>query len=253
MFLTDRAPTSGTHRTRDGYLAADARIARVGIQDYSGAEVGRPDMARVRVYRPPEAVFSAGAMSSAAHKPITVDHPSGDVTAARWKELAAGWTSEAVARDGEYLRVSMMVADQAAIAGIEGGSRELSCGYRCELDWTPGRTPSSETYDAIQRDIRINHVAIVPKGRAGSECRIGDAAISILTDAAGKPATLYDKLTGAPVPLNEDLVQAMIAEAKRLGINLNQYLSDVLKYATAAERLSTATNSAERAAIAGDA
>jgi hypothetical protein len=45
--------------------------------------------------------------------------------------------------------------------------RELSCGYTLNLDETPGTTPTGEHYDAIQRDIVYNHIAIVPHGRAG--------------------------------------------------------------------------------------
>ena len=43
--------------TADGYLVATPRIARTGIQIYNGAEVGRPEMPQVRIYRPPEEVF----------------------------------------------------------------------------------------------------------------------------------------------------------------------------------------------------
>src|SRR4051812_24809976 len=111
LLFSDRATVTGTHRTADGYLAADARIARTGIQAYSGAEVGKPEMSTVRVYRSPEEVFDARAMSSAAHKPVTIDHPAHSVDATRWSGTARGWTGEGVARDGDMLRVSMLVAD----------------------------------------------------------------------------------------------------------------------------------------------
>ncbi|WP_148934667.1 DUF2213 domain-containing protein, partial [Escherichia coli] len=51
-----------------------------------------------------------------------------------------------------------------------------SAGYRCIVDWTAGLTDAGEPYDAVQRKIRINHVAFVDRGRAGAECRIGDDA-----------------------------------------------------------------------------
>ena len=53
--------------TNDGYLVAMPRIARSGIQVYAGHEVCRPDLDRVRVYRPPEEVFHADAMLSLIH------------------------------------------------------------------------------------------------------------------------------------------------------------------------------------------
>lgn len=178
MQFNDRAPVTGIHRTANGYLAADVKISRTGVQTYSGHELGRPEMREVRIYRPAEQVFSHAAMASAAHKPITVDHPPGTVDATNWKSHSVGWSGADVARDGEFLRVSMLVADAAAIASIENGTRELSCGYSSSLRWDSGRTESGEAYDAVMGDLKINHIAIVPKGRAGSECRIGDSEMN---------------------------------------------------------------------------
>jgi len=45
MNITDSV-TLGDARVSDtGYLEANARTARVGVQQYLGAEVGRPEMA----------------------------------------------------------------------------------------------------------------------------------------------------------------------------------------------------------------
>ena len=52
MQFTDAVAVAGTRRRDDGYLVADARIARTGIQLYRGSEVGRPSMDVVRVDRP---------------------------------------------------------------------------------------------------------------------------------------------------------------------------------------------------------
>jgi hypothetical protein len=160
--------------TRDGYLVADARTARTGIQTYAGIEVGRPQMAQVRVYRPEEEVFSKDALASMAHRPVTNGHPVQDVNAANWKALSVGMTGGEVARDGEYVRIPLTLMDKAAIDDWRGGRRELSWGYECELDWTPGKTRDGQSYDAVQRGISANHLAFVDKARAGSECRIGD-------------------------------------------------------------------------------
>jgi hypothetical protein len=51
-------------RTREGFLVSDVRAARVGIQQYLGSEVGRPQMDVVRVFRPEGEVFHHDAMSS---------------------------------------------------------------------------------------------------------------------------------------------------------------------------------------------
>lgn len=174
MNFTDKVSVSKTKKRADGYLVADAKVARTGIQLYAGWEVGRPDMAVVRVYRPAEEVFSRDTMASFAHRPLTKDHPSEMVTAENWKQYSVGHTGDEIARDGSYLRIPMMVADAASIKSIEDGQRELSAGYTCDLEFEEGTSPDGEAYDAIQKKIRANHVAIVKRGRAGSECRIGD-------------------------------------------------------------------------------
>lgn len=174
--FTDALTLDGTHKRRDGYLVADAKVARTGIQIYSGTEVGRPDLKTVRVYRAEDQVFSKASMASFANIPVTNDHPPEVVTADNWAKYAKGQTGEDVARDGEALRIPLMIADGATIADIEAGKRELSNGYMCDLNWDGGTTPSGEEYDAEQINIIGNHVAVVQAGRAGSEFRIGDGA-----------------------------------------------------------------------------
>ncbi len=176
MNLTDTVLIAGTRKRDDGYLVVDAKVARTGIQRYLGSEVGRPELPFVDVYRPPEEVFSNDAMASFAHRPITDDHPVQPVTADNWKELARGQTSDEIRQEDKFLRVPLMVADAATISKIETGKRELSAGYTCDLKFTAGKTPEGETYDAVQTNIRANHIAVVQAGRAGKECRIGDGS-----------------------------------------------------------------------------
>lgn len=176
MQFTDAVTIKGTRLRDDGYLVVDARVARTGIQRYLGSEVGRPDLAVVDVYRPEAEVFSADAMASFAHRPVTDDHPKGAVTADNWKQLSVGQTDGEIKRDGDFLRIPLMVADAATIQKVQAGKRELSAGYTCDLKWEPGTTPDGLKYDAVQTNIRANHVAIVTRGRAGSDVRIGDDA-----------------------------------------------------------------------------
>lgn len=178
--LFDAVALGEPRLTRDGYLVADAKIARTGIQLYAGKEVdpenkkGFRDQAIVRVYRPESEVFSTDALASFAHRPVTNDHPAEAVSAANWKSHSVGMTGNEIARDGDYIRVPMVVMDSAAVADWQAGKRELSCGYESKIVFDAGTTPQGEAYDAIQTDIRGNHLAIVARGRAGSECRIGD-------------------------------------------------------------------------------
>jgi hypothetical protein len=78
-----------------------------------------------------------------------------------------------------------VIQDAHTIGLIESRERrEVSCGYRCRLDLTPGTTPDGERYDAVQRDVVYNHVALVPRGRAGRDValRLDAADNQILGD-----------------------------------------------------------------------
>lgn len=200
MKMRDAIVIAGARkRQSDGWLVVDARVARTGVQVYRGHEVGKPDMDTVRVYRPGSEVFHPDSMASFAHRAVTIEHPSKPVTAENWKEVAVGQTADEIKGEAIFLRVPLTVSDAEAIRIVEGGKRELSAGYTADLDWTSGETEAGEHYDAIQRNIRANHIAIVDAGRAGSQVRIGDDAgtwgIAPLTDAEAKDSDkMADKL-----------------------------------------------------------
>lgn len=193
MQFTDSAPINGVRLTRDGYAVAEVRAARTGIQQYTGAEVGRPDLAVVNVYRPPESVFAADSMNSYGFKPVTINHPAQGVTADSWKDLAVGVVGGEVVRDGGFVKVPLALMDAAAIKAVQDGTREISMGYVCDLAFEDGTTPEGEAYQAVQRDIRINHLALVPKGRAGPHCRIGDQGFADPDTTPLKPLNHGDR------------------------------------------------------------
>ena len=227
--------TDGVRYTRDGYLVADARISRTGIQEYAGEEVGRPDMSIVRVYRSPEEVFSDKSMASMAHRPITFDHPPDMVDAGNWKRYSIGHIGDEVKRDGDCVRVPMVIMDAEAIDAFKRGVRQLSVGYSTELKWGSGTTPDGQTYDAKQTAIRGNHLAVVPAARGGSRLTIGDytagdetmkvliagQSIEFATELAAKYvqdhiATLEKRVADARKKMDEDEAEAEQEEEKKL-------------------------------------
>lgn len=172
LMTLDAAPK----RTSDGYLLAAPKVARTGIQEYLGSEVGRPDMQIVKVYRPENEVFSTDALRSFAHRPVTVDHPPVLVDASNWKQYGVGTIGDEVMRDGEFVRVPLMLMDKNAIDQVDSGKVELSMGYTADLIFDSGVTPNGEKYDAYQANIRGNHLAIVDKARGGAELRVIDSS-----------------------------------------------------------------------------
>lgn len=221
---------SAIRKTKDGYAVAEVPVARTGIQDYAGWEVGRPDMERVRVYRPPETVFDDAYIASMAHKPITDGHPSEPVTAANWREYARGQTGDTIRKDeaNGLVYVPMMLSDQELIDKVESGQKEVSCGYTCELVWGDGETPEGARYDAMQSGAIINHVASVPKGRAGSQCRIGDSWAEFNDDK--EPLVAVKTITYDGVPLEAtDAAEAVINKLVDARDALKSELADAVK------------------------
>lgn len=160
--------------TDDGYLVAQARVARTGVQMYTGDELGILGKPVVRVYRPESEVFAPESISSYAHRPVTLGHPKDGVNSKNWRQLSVGQTGGEVVRDGDYVQVPMVLMDQKAIDAYSRGVRELSMGYSCSIELQDGFTPSGEAYDAVMRDLRMNHLAVVAQARGGSELKLGD-------------------------------------------------------------------------------
>lgn len=84
-----------------------------------------------------------------------------------------GFTSDIVEKHDDKVSSSVTITDEGTIREVENeGLREVSCGYTCDLEFTPGRTDDGEEFDAIQRNIQYNHLAIVDRGRAGPDVRL---------------------------------------------------------------------------------
>lgn len=233
---------------------AEVPCARVGIQTYRGVEVdpqnehGLRDRATVRVYRPEQEVFAADSLASYAAAPVTVNHPSEMVDAKNWRQLGVGEINGDIIRDGERVRVPLIVRDAAAVQKAQTTHKQLSMGYATKLVYpTDGKHPDGTACDAYQTEIRINHIALVPVARGGPELRvvderpqepamkikIGDAEVEVTDGAAVAVAvgTLNQKLADAETrvgTLTADLATATTAIQTKDGeiAALNQKLAD---------------------------
>lgn len=156
----DFVPFAVARRTPEGFVMDSPIVGRTGIQIYRNA-----DGSERREYRPPEEVFKADALASMRGKPITVDHPANgvDTTNAALHTIGTVLTEGRKSDDGATVVADIVLHMPERI----GDRRELSLGYNVDLEMTPGVSPQGERYDAIQRNIAINHCAVVARGRAG--------------------------------------------------------------------------------------
>lgn len=261
MQFCDRLVIDRSHRTQDGYLRVTAKGARTGIQQYKGREVdpeGKHFAADqvVNVYRPPEEVFAAKAVASFVGRPITDDHPSVAVTAANWRDHARGVIGGAV-KDGEWIRFDLALMDAELVEKVDGGKRELSCGYRCDIEVKAGETADGAAYDAIQRSIVGNHLAVVDRARAGGDARIHDGGNATFENCDAVPEIL-DALREKPVPkimLDGLMVDLSDAEAVQAAVKkLQDRATDAEgKLADAQKALTDATAAHDKALGAKDA
>lgn len=205
--FTDSAHIGQVRDTADGYLVAMSRVARTGVQDYLASELGIMGSHKVRVMRHPDDVFAKDAMTSLSHAPVTVDHPSEMVDAENWRDLAVGEVGEGVLRDGEWLSVPLILKDAKGISAARTTHKEISMGYTANLV----DAPEGADWDMEMKDIRFNHLAIVPRGRAGSEARIGDGAVN--WGAAPQPQKEAIQMDMKTIVVGDKAVQIAASDA----------------------------------------
>jgi len=153
-------------QTNSGGLKIDAAVSSAGVFPYLTTD-GKTRWE----YRPPEEVLKADSLASLTDVAVTLRHPPGLVDARNWKQFAIGHQSGPVSADGDKAVTTLIVSDAKAIADIAAGKLvELSGGYSCDLEASSGVTPEGIKFDAVQRNIRYNHVGIGPRGwgRQGS-------------------------------------------------------------------------------------
>lgn len=208
----DSIPMDMTYFTEEGYLVDHPIVTSVGIFVYHN-----PDGTVRRELRLPEEVFATRSLESYEGKPIIITHEAGYVDTDNVQEEIVGTILSAGYQDGNDVRAKVIIHDMDSVKRM--GLRELSCGYNLRLEETPG-VWEGQPYDAIQRDIEINHLALVDKARAGEQARLN-------IDSQSQNCLKGEKLTmdktkrndGAPAP--DELAAAVEAfkqrRAERMG------------------------------------
>ena len=175
-------------------------ISKVGVFDYSGAQLGLTgdEAYKVfKVYRPEEELSSKDAIDSFKLVPFIDDHAmlgaeDDGLTPAERKGIQ-GVIGEDVYFDAPYLRGNLKIYSESAKDLISSGDKvELSPGYRCRYEFTSG-VFDGQHYDAIQRDLRGNHLALVDEGRTGPDVKVLDSMRFTLDSKLLKEAFMADE------------------------------------------------------------
>lgn len=160
----DSLPANQTFFTPEGYLIDRPILTSIGIFEYTN-----PDGSVRRELRLPDEVFAAESLRSYQGKPIIITHDAGLVNKENVHDEAVGTILSEGYRDGDDVRAKIVIHDTDEMKDC--GLKELSLGYNLDLDETPG-VWNGMPYDAIQRNIRINHLALVREARAGDQARL---------------------------------------------------------------------------------
>jgi len=165
LCLDATGPLRNARRTATGGFLVDATLAKVGVLAYD--EGGR----KVRHLNTSSVL--AGALQGVVTAPVTNRHPKKFVDASTYREVVAGHVvGDPQLVDG-HVRATLAIQDAELIRDIEAGAaREVSMGYAVDVEEAPGTTEDGEDYDLVRTAIEWNHIAVVPRGRAGGSVRL---------------------------------------------------------------------------------
>lgn len=190
-------------------LCKGVPIARTGLQVYGAEELPEvePDEdGEIVVTRSEAEVFRPETLASFEGMTFTITHPDEMVNPSNWQQHAHGHVQNV--RRGEGEQSDLMLADivvktSDGIEAIYNDIDEISCGYDAEYVQT-GRGRADQT------SITGNHVALVPNGRAGKRCSIGDSNYMF---AKTEKAKWFDRLRRAVKTRDAEGLEEAMANA----------------------------------------
>jgi len=147
--------------TPEGYLKGRAIVTNIGVFPYR-----KMDGSITYELRPPEEIFKPDSINSLKMLPIINEHQAEKIDGDNIRQFQIGFSGEDVKNDSYHISTPIIITDGNAIGEAQGGKRALSCGYAARIENKSGNWMGVH-YDAIQRDVKYNHIAMTKKGRAG--------------------------------------------------------------------------------------
>ncbi|WP_175835721.1 DUF2213 domain-containing protein [Burkholderia multivorans] len=202
--------------TPEGFLLCeDVPVARTGEMLYAAGEVpieAGPD-GLIRISRTPEEVFRDETMASCMGKDITLDHPEDFVQPSNYAGLTQGvmLNPRRSTLEPDLLVADLLIKHPDTITAVQDEEiEEVSLGYEADYEQvSPGR--------GVQRNIVVNHVAIVPRGRCGPRCAIGDKEPEMKTKDSKPPrrSAWLDRLMKAMRAKDAEGVEEALEEGQK--------------------------------------
>lgn len=176
--------------TRDGLLVKDAVICRAMVLDYNGK----------KILKSPEAL--ADSMPTMQRMMITDEHPRSRVIM-DVSEIKGRVIPETVTLNNNVASGDLLITDKVLADEIRKGKRDLSPGYYADIIEEPG-TFNDEPYDAVQKKVLYDHLAVVKLGRCSRpKCGIVDSAV------CDDPETTMKELVTIPEEITDGIEKDM--------------------------------------------
>ncbi|MDR0676249.1 MAG: DUF2213 domain-containing protein [Elusimicrobiota bacterium] len=159
----------------------DNPLSKVGVFSYLGNQISDELEADkiYKVYRPLEELLNDETVKSFNGVPFIDEHEmlGENFTPAEKKGVDGVVIDTFADKKQGILKGTIKLFSEKIKDEIVNGKKELSMGYFCDYELRSG-SYKGEKYDAVQREIRGNHVALVDKGRMGSDVRVYDRHIT---------------------------------------------------------------------------
>lgn len=154
-------------------------ISKRGVYPYLGRQISadcEPDKIYM-VFRPNEELSRKETLDSLKHIPLVNEHTMlGEGCTPAEEKGVDGVLGDNIEFDNGTIYADITIFSEDMKEKIKGGKKELSLGYWCDYEKQSG-TYNGQRYDYIQKNIIGNHLALVDKGRMGSDVRVYDKAL----------------------------------------------------------------------------
>lgn len=212
---------SARHTDINGFVTIKGNpISKEGVFEYSGAQIGHEDADRIfKVYRPGEELADPECIESFRLLPFINEHTmlgsEDEGMTPPERKGVEGMIGEDVYYEAPYLRGTLRIVSESLKNALAGGKVELSPGYRCVYEMTPG-VFNGQRYDAIQRKIRGNHLALVDEGRTGPDVAVLDRMTFTVDSNTLKEAVMAEEMKDQEGSGGLDRTKALFEELKPL-------------------------------------
>lgn len=155
-------------RTEEGFLRVPVKITKTGVFDYPEHGMKKAKL--------PEDLFSFDTVNSLRGLPIVDEHPIENgkytlITPENYTKFAKGTVSEPKVKDS-FIAGIATIWDSALIESVVSKEKtEVSLGFTNNTISKSGIL-NGKQYDAVQKDIIGNHLAVTKAGKAGPSVRL---------------------------------------------------------------------------------